>query len=254
MQGPPAEKKAQPIEVAAANPQAAPSVAKIEEETEIPHRLEFGTNYQMTTLSGTNAGATANLNSSHDFSLFAAWKQEWTENFSTAFGGKFRSVAIEPSTNSTKTISGTNKSVSGLSISAEEKVSKKLAITFGANYENQLFFHGLNSNALVVDTVPIPDFSVGAKFLAYERGKTSFGLSGSVDYLMSATTDGFSVDSGFAYQGKLFIRRKYGTDSTTQSSVELGLGYQDRSQNTSVLNFHEKSVGATLLFSIPLFQ
>jgi hypothetical protein len=236
----------------AAIPAAPMQNKETSEEEEVGHKALFSASYGITTLSAMDAssGATANLFSSHDLTVAAAWEQDWTDTFSTSFGAKIRSIDFAPSTNSAKTLSGTKKTNTDFLFGAEQKISSKFSLHYGAGYGTKLFLHGMDSSTVTVDAVPVPSAHLGASLELVKKGKTSLGIKGQFEYLFPASTDSYPVNAGTDYQGILYVRRKYGQEN----SVELNLGYHDRSQNTSLVNFHEKGVSATLLFSIPLFE
>lgn len=232
--------------------QEQPSAQEQKEVEEIPHKLVLEASYGMTTLSATDPSSiqSADLFTSHDVGINAGWKQEWSAKFSTTVFGSLRDVDFQASTSSTKSLSSTHKTMTGLGIKAEQSVSDRLQIHYSLGYQGELFMYGLSTSAVVVDSVPVPKAALGVSYKALEIGKTSLGFHAQGASLMSTSTDGYLVSSGSLYSVGGYIRRKYRTDS----SVRLGLSYQDRAQNTSVLNMHEKSVLGTLTFELPLFE
>jgi len=221
-------------------------------QIEIPHHLLLDASMGMTTLTSTDAAATtgATLFSSQDLGVQAGWQQDWSDSFSTKFSAKFRSVDFQPPTSSTKSIADSKKVTTGLALGGERKLSSKFSLNYGASYNQELFLRGLTSSTVGVDSVAVPKFSLGAVYQIYAVGKTSIGVNGSYDYLLGATTDGYTVSSGMAYQGGIYLKRRYGIDK----SVEFNINYRDRAQNTSLVSFHEKTVFGTLVFSLPLFS
>jgi hypothetical protein len=221
-----------------------------EPEEEISHKLTLSAGYAMTTLSAADSsGTTASLFSAHDLLLNAAWKQEWSESFSTSFNAKIRSVNFQPSTSSTKTISGTSQTTPGLSFVAEQRLLKPLALSYGVSYDNRLFLHGTNTSQVTVDAVPVPSAAVGLNFEGIKKGKTSAGVTGSFEYLFPAKTDSYLVKSGTAARAGLYVRRTF-----QENYAEIALGYENRSQNTSLVTLKEQSILGTLTFSLPLFE
>lgn len=238
-------------------PKGDPSPSTQQPETpsadeEVGHRLLVSAAYGMTTLSASDAssGAAAKLNSSHDLGAEIAWEQEWSTNFSTSIGATLRKIDFEPSTNPAKTLANTSHTTTGLSIGGESTLSSKLSLSYGVRYDNELFLHGTNSSTVTVDAAPILSGNAGASLEIYQKGKTSLGIKGRFDYLLPSSTETYSINSGTAYQGKLYLHRHYGTDN----AVELDIGYKDRAQSTSAVNFSERSVFSTLTFSLPLFE
>jgi len=220
-------------------------------QIEIPHHLLLDVTMGMTTLASTDAASntSATLFSSHDLSVGLGWQQDWSDSFSTKFSAKFRSIDFQQPTSSTKSISDSKKFTTGLGLGAESKLSSKFSLSYGASYNQELFLRRRTSSAVSLDSVAVPKFSVGAAYQIFAVGKASIGVNGSFDYLMGATTDGYTVSNGMAYQGGFYLKRGYGIDK----SVKLNINYRDRAQNTSIVNSHEKTVFGTLVFSLPLF-
>jgi hypothetical protein len=163
---------------------------------------------------------------------------------------KFRSVDFQPPTSSTKSIIDSKKLTTGISLGAKNRLTSKFSLNYEASYAQELFLRGMTSTSVSVNSVAIPKFSLGATYQIYEAGKTSVGVKGNFDYLLGATTDGYTVNTGTAYQGGFFLKRLYGVDKW----VEVNINYRDRAQNTSNVNFNEKTVFGSLIFSLPLFD
>ena len=224
----------------------------ISTENEIPHHVELLAAVGMTTVSGIDNLTSTNavLFSNQDIAVGARWKQHWTNSFFTSFGVALRSIDFQPPTSSSKSISESKKLNSSLSLSAGNKLTQKLALNYGLSYGNELFLRGLSSTTVTVDALPIAKLNLGATIQLYESGLTSFGINANLDSLMGASTEGYTVSSGAAYQGGIYLKRRYGTDS----DVELNVGYKDRAQNTSLVNFNEKTFFGSLVFSLRLFE
>ena len=200
----------------------------------------------MTTLESIDAAskASATLFSSQDLGVGLGWRQDWSDSFSTKFSAKFRSVDFQQPTSSTKSISDSKKFTTGLGLGAESKLSSKISLSYGASYNQEIFLRGETSSTVSLDSVAVPKFSVGAVYQIFEVGKTSIGINGSFDYLMGATTDGYTVSNGMAYQGGLYLKPRYGI---------ININYRDRAQNTSLVNSHEKTVFLNFSFRAPPF-
>jgi len=228
------------------------TLALVPKQMEIPHHLLLDAAIGMTTLASTDeiSATSATLYSSQDLRIQAGWQQDWSDSFSTMFSVKFRSVDFQPPTSSAKSISNSKQLTTGISLDAKNPLTSKFSLNYGASYTQELFLRGLTSTLVSVDSVAIPKFSLGATYQIYEVGKTSVGLNGNFDYLLGATTDGYTVKTGMAYQGGFFLKRRYGADK----SVEVNINYRDRTQNMSIVNLNEKTVFGSLIFSLPLFD
>jgi len=101
-----------------------------------------------------------------------------------------------------------------------------------------------------VEAQPVPQFSLQARYKLYEVGSTSLMASLSGTYLGGTSTDNYTIKVGNSYQVGIGVVKKMPDERTFSAA----LTYSERTQDTSQVFFHEKSVYGTVSFSIPLFE
>lgn len=224
---------------------------KVEEPEQVLHQVDLVSGFQFTTLNSgeKNSSTTANLYSSHDVMLGAAWKQNWSDEFATRFLFSARSLDFQPSTNSAKTLSNTNKTLFNMSVGGENKISDKFSLNYSLGVAQNLFIRGLSASTITVDAVSTPEAKIGLQYEFLKKGSTSLGFQGSGSYYFPSSTDSYSVSSGYGYSAGLVLSYKY----KPQKEISLNLGYKTRYQDTSILNLNEQNIFGTLIFSSPLF-
>ena len=219
---------------------------------EIPHQIILSATYGMTSLEAVDqsSSAKAYIYSDHDAGLAAAWKQEWNDKFSSSFSAKIRSASFKPTSNTSKMLAGSDKINTRFSLTAYHSFLEKFT-GFGAlNYGKELFLRGMNSSTVTLEDIPLPSITLGSYYEFFTKGQTSLGAFGQFDYLWSASSDTYSVNAGTVIQFGAYLHRKYDHDHM----IELQIGYKNRSQNTSIVDMHEKTVFATIIFLLPLFK
>lgn len=230
------------------------SMASIEKikSAEIPHRFSIDTSMGMTTLSATDASTTssANISSSTDIAVQAGWTQEWTDSVATKVSAKFRGVEFQSPNSGTKTLSDSKKNLTAIAVGVSKKISSKFSLHSSFSYGHELFLRGLSTSGISMDAVAIPKVTVASNYELYSAGKTSLSGNIGLEYLFSGTSDGYSINSGSSIFGGLTIRREFGRDK----ALAFSLGYADRSQSTSAMSLHEKSVPGSVTLILPMFE
>ncbi|MBX2987744.1 MAG: putative porin [Bdellovibrionaceae bacterium] len=252
------QKKTVPSERGESSFEKSPTVPKarpltsLEREEEVTHALTLSALYQFMTLSTKDptSGSVAELQTSRDLLAEAKWSQIWSDSFSSYAAFSVCNVDFEPSTNTSKSLSSTAKTLFGLYAGAEHKLSNRFSLRYGAGIGQELFLHGLNSSIVRVDSIAVPRASIGARLEVFKKGSTSFGLDASVAQMFSATTDSYSVNSGQSYGAALYIQKMTATDRR----YNLSVGFRQRSQDTSILQVKETAFFGGVSFSLPLFE
>jgi LysM repeat protein len=228
-----------------------PAVAPLAEEEDVAHRFEVKAGYQFSTLSAQDnvTKAKADLNTDHDLTAALNWSQQWNERFKTLFSFSLRNLEFQPSTNSAKKINSDSKTLYGIGFGGHYLLSDKFALDVGARYGQELFLHGLSTTSIAIDTANVSAFSLGLDYRIFKKGSTSLGIAVAGSYLGGTSTDSYTIDSGSAYKGLLYIRR-----DKNGKLLAFEIGAQQRNQNTSVSDLNETTVFGNVIFGFDLFR
>lgn len=228
--------------------------AKIElqpSQLEVLHRLRLHARVGMTNFSGIDAltSAAANIVSKNDLTVRASWRQNWTPSVRSDFFAEARSVGLQ-SMSGSKSLLSENLSSTKLGLSIGHEIGQNLSLDYSLEYGSEFFVRGASSTLISVEAQPVPQFSLQARYKLYEVGSTSLMASFAGSYLGGTSTDNYTVKAGNSYQVGIAVVKKMSDERTFSAA----LTYSDRTQDTSQVLFHEKSVFGTVSFSIPLFE
>ncbi len=216
------------------------------------HEVFYRVGFDFTTLaaheSATNTNA--NLYTSHDFNLGLGWQQQWSRRFLSFTNFSVRNLDFEPSTNPAKTLINTNQTLFGLSIGAQSRLNPKLSLRYATRWAQELFLHGVDTTTISVDSVAVPQLEIQAKWEWAHRDATTDGFFAGANYFFAASTDTYAVHAGTGFTGGVYLRHLTKSDH----ELDLALGYFQRNQNTSILQFNENGAFGELTYSLPLFE
>lgn len=216
------------------------------------HQLDLSIGSSLTTLAAEDGttNTDAKLLTSYDVRVVAAWSQNWTPSFATSFGGSLRTLDFQPSTNKNKSLTKTKQVLTGLSLQATQRLSRSVDLSLTAAYDKELFMEGLDSATVQIDSLAIPSFGIGTHVRLYHKGRTSTGFNAQALTLFQTSTDGYTVQQGFAYGASVYLMRSY----HQSNELRLQVGFQKRHQKTSLVDIDETNVFGELTFSLPLFD
>jgi LysM repeat protein len=220
-------------------------------EEDVEHAAQVFGGYGFTTLESvdTKNHTTAQLNTKRDVTLGASWNQKWTSSFSSFFTLSIRNLEFLPSTNSKKHLSGSDKTLFGMSAGGISHFGERASLKYSVGYSDQLFLYGINSSTINIDSLALPSSTLEAQYRIYTQGKTSFGVIGGVTYLLGGKSDAYKASSGTAFSTSFYLQRDF-----NGRALGLNVGYRERKQDTSVVDLREKSVFFNLNYSLPIFE
>lgn len=239
---------AAPATPVAANEQ--PVKFAVATEEEVSHHFELKAGYQFSTLTAQDnvTKAKADLNTDHDLTAALNWSQQWAENFKTLVSFSLRNLEFQPSTNAAKKINSDAKNLFGIGFGGHYFLTDKLALDVGARYGQELFLHGLSATSIAIDTAHVSAFNLGFDYRLFKKGSTTLGFAVIGSHLEGTSTDTYTIDSGSAYKGLLYIRR-----DKKGKLLAFEVGAQQRNQNTSVSDLSETSIFGHVIFGFDLF-
>jgi hypothetical protein len=222
-------------------------------EDDLPQHVQIALGYHFQTFNSTDVsnGSSAKLFTSHDLEFNGTWSQDWSDRFSSFFQFGFQKLDFEPSNNASKSISNTEQAPAHFSLGADFHLSHKITFRTVASYGQELFTGSQNGSSISIDSVFVPSFSEEIIFSAYQRGRTSIGLEGGASYLLHSAASGYTVNSGYAVNGALFLNQNFGHEN--KDALTLLVGYENRTQNTSLIHQSVSDAFARLVFSLPVF-
>ncbi len=241
---------------------ASQSISATSTKVDVPHRCQksrrvvheifYRVGFAFTTLAAHefSTNTNADLNTSHDFNLAAEWQQRWSRRFLSFTDFSVRNLDFEPSTNPAKTLTNTNQTLFGLSVGAQSQLTQKFSLRYATRWAQELFLHGVDTTTISVDSVAVPQLEVQAKWEWAHRDATTDGVFAGANYFFAASTDTYAVHAGTGFTGGVYLRHLTKSDR----ELELSLGYFQRNQNTSILQFNENGVFGELTYSLPLFE
>lgn len=240
----------QPPAAEIAPPSPAPKTVAAADEPE--HQLDLSIDSNLTTLAAKDrtTNTNAKLLTSYDVQAIAAWTQNWTPSFATSFGGSLRLLDFQPSTNKNKSLTKTKQVLTGLSLRATQRLSSSVDLSLIAAYDKDLFLEGLDGATVQIDSLAIPSAGLSTHVRVYRKGHTSTGFNAGALTLFQTSTDGYTVQQGFAYGASVYLRRSY----HRSNELRLRVGFQKRHQKTSLVDIDETNIFGELTFSLPLFD
>lgn len=218
----------------------------------VTHNVFYDLGSAFTTLAAheSSTNSNADLYTSHDFNFGVGWKVGWSRKFSSFAAFSMRNLDFEPSTNPSKTLANTNQSLFGMSVGGQTQFTQRFSLQYAAALGQELFLHGIDTSTVSVDAITIPQVGVKARWEFMHRGVTSDGFIAQADYLFSGSTDTYTVDPGTYFMGGIYVRHM----TRSRRELNLDFGYFQRNQNTSILQFNESGIYATLTLSLPIFE
>lgn len=220
-------------------------------EDPVAHTVALSAEYRMSEFHAVDkmTDTVAQILTARDIFLSAAWKQAWDESFTTYQSFGIRNVTFEPSAPGSKKIGTGEKSISHFEFGLAQKITERVSVGYSFGYGTELFVRGLNSTTVVVDAVPIPSVGLEANVDLLRRGGTSFGLLAQGRYLFRGRGDMISIEPGFQYSGALYLKKK-----SSSMNLRLDLGYEMKSQETSITRQDESSAYGILQMEFPIFE
>lgn len=242
-----------PAQVAAPSVAVVPVVkpAPVVEEDPVDHSIALSAEYRMTEFHAVDkvSDTVAQILTARDIFVSAAWRQAWDESFTTYQSFGLRNVTFEPSAPGSKTIGTGEKSISHFEFGLTQKITDRVSVGYSFGYGTELFVRGLNSTTVVVDAVPIPSAGLEASLDLLRRGGTSLGVLAQGRYLFHGRGDMISIEPGFHYAGAVSIKKK-----SPSMSLRLDLGYEMKSQETSITRQDESAAYGILQLEFPIFE
>lgn len=218
---------------------------------EVHHYADVFAKYRFTTLraSDLSSSATAELISSRDIEVGASWIQDWNGSIKTYGQFAMRNIAFEPSLQSTKSLESKEKSPFRLSMGLEQKLTDKIKIKYFLNYSQELFLRGASSTVVAVDAVGLPSAGLAGTVDIYSRDSTTLACEIAATQLFSATTSNYSVEPGQSIFAGLFLNKQ-----SKKQILEIGFGYYQKSQATSLVKQTEFGPIGYIRYSIPILK
>lgn len=228
-----------------------PATAAERRATESRHKFGRFGGYRFTTLSAEDksSDASADLYSEYDVTIGGDWRTAWTEDFSSVVSFSLRSVEFAASTNPNKTIFDRSKTLLAASLGGVSRLSENLNLKYTADYSHQLYLHGVSTIFVGVDSIAQPSFGLEAEYKLSSDAFSDFAVSASYAYLPSADIDGYKISNGAAYAGFASYRHHH-----EGHTLEARIGYEERRQDTTLIEISDKSFSIFVLYSVPIFS
>ena len=227
-----------------------PRTSSEQNEPFVPNELLTFVNYGFSTLSVVDPGSNGNaaLQMSHDIKAGIRDSQRWSKNFESFEDFSLRAVDFQPSTNSSKTLSNTSHVLPHAALGIGHAIGSRFYARYSLGMENNLAIRGLDSSVIAIDSVAEPFANVELQANLYSFEHTDFFTRLSATYLMGAKTSGYDLLSGYQFDGGVFMRQML----SQRLSLEFGLKFSEREQNTSLLKITEQDInfGASLILPL----
>ena len=209
--------------------------------------------YSLTSLSveDRTTGSDSTLASKYNTGAHISYVQEWTQSTRTFVDLNLGLIAFEKPTDSTKTIHDDKKFLSGFGLGVSFEISNKLNLDLAGFYQKELFVRASSTQSVTIDAVNVP--SIGGK-LSYDLLKLdpfTFGMSSSLYVKGPAKSGGYNIRLGAEYGATIYLKQSAGGVGQ-ESNFQTELGFNSRSQNTSITKQTQTQITLGLRFVFPV--
>ena len=205
------------------------------------HKLSFQTNFGVTLFSAEDFSGTSTVTTKFftgDLTLGLSWTRNWSERWSLVLGANYRQLSItQLASGSGKSIEKLSPSTLGAKIQIIRNFSKTTNLKFLFGQSQEVFFAGLNSSLIAIDTILLSYLGSDLSYLFYSTSHIDFALRGSYHYLFATSVSNYAIQSGNAYFGSFFFK----SDSFFKN-FETGVTYFYKSQSTDIIKKLETGV------------
>ena len=184
--------------------------------------------------------------SKYSAGITASFVQNWSESFQSAMNFKVGKVDFEKPTSSNRTLSESDKLITGLGIETSHDLSEKINLKFNADYSKELSIRAASTQSDTVDAIYIPSFGTKLSYEIANLDPFLLGVSGIYKAKMPAKSEGYDVRFGNEFGASLYLKQL--ANKVDDSRIETELGFLQRLQNTSVASQQETNIILTLRY------
>jgi gas vesicle protein len=173
------------------------------------------------------------------------WIQNWDETVKTAFYVGYKSSHFEPDYRSIQ-IYNTKMDTYKFGFEFEDQLVQRFKYVLGFQQSEELFYRGIvasGATGLEINAVPLSSFHFGLKKSLLKRGRYELGTSLTYKYMLGSDYQNYTIQNGNAYAVQLFLQ-----ETLYNKTMNCGVTYRERKQNTSLLTFSEKNVDLSCFY------
>lgn len=168
------------------------------------------------------------------------WIQHWDEDLQTSvfLGQKY--LSFEPEKYGMP-LYNSSPELFNLGLSVGTTLSKRWRWRLSADYSQHLFYRGYlgGGSGLELNVLPILSVHPEVFFTILEKKSLKLEALLGVTYYSSTSYDNYSVDAGYGYDLGLQLKQVL----KSQNSIYCRISYENRDQNTSLIQLKEQSIG-----------
>lgn len=184
------------------------------------------------------------------------YEQIWSPSFKSFFQLHLQEVMFEEPADSTKSLQGGKRFLSGIGFGIETPLSQRWRLLLNVDYKRELFIRAVSTQSVTVDSVSIPSVSAQASYDAIRAEPFVVGVSSILSLKMPATPGSYTVGRGTSYGGTIYLQqfsnaKKQSGKSFSAPDLTTELGFIRRSQNTSITTQVQTDIFLKLKFPLP---
>jgi hypothetical protein len=203
--------------------------------------VETGFSFSKIVATDPNTQATASLYSNLDPTVGLNWKQHWSDSWESFLRFSYMQTSFQDPT--PRTLSQSNEGVYGFGFGVKALVSRTFSLIFQAGYDQELFVQNVSSETLALLRISTPSATAGAQWELIKSGPFALGLGASLGALGPGSASGYTTRFGESYSGSAYLEEEL---RAINAVLRGEVYYQQRDQNSSVVNQSETDIGASI--------
>jgi hypothetical protein len=216
------------------------AIAPSQEEKEGYSLLETNPRFFYTRIDGIEPdnGSTGKLLSKLNYGISGSWRQLWSESFESYVTLGVTRFNLTSATN--RMLENSKQTLADLEAGVRWHLTDKTVMLFSLGAGDEIFYRASSTSVVTIDSVMVPKLNFGLTQDLITKKPFTLGAELKLTGLSPTSTDSYSVKTGWAYQGRLFVKQEPKSSSLTLST---GVFYGARHQNTSYVNQKRTDVG-----------